>query len=66
MESRTHPKIKNCLINLDSNGAIVSIESGYANLTPRRYRQEYSIYPILLLCIRKYKNLEGVINLLNF
>ena len=45
--------------NLDSNGAIVSIESGYANLTPKRYRQEYSIYPIYYYILENIKHLEG-------
>jgi len=44
---------------LDKNGAIVSIESGYANLTPRRYRQEYSIYPIYYYVLENIKHLEG-------
>lgn len=45
--------------NLDANGAIVSIESGYANLTPKRYRQEYSIYPIYYYVLDNIKHLEG-------
>ena len=45
--------------NLDDNGAIVSIESGYANLTPKRYRQEYSIYPIYYYVLENIKHLEG-------
>ena len=45
--------------NLDDNGAIVSIESGYANLTPKRYRQEYSIYPIYYYVLDSIKHLEG-------
>ena len=45
--------------NLDSNGAIVSIESGYANLTPKRYRQEYSIYPIYYYVLENIRHLEG-------
>lgn len=45
--------------NLDNNGAIVSIESGYANLTPKRYRQEYSIYPIYYYVLDSIKHLEG-------
>ena len=45
--------------NLDNNGAIVSIESGYANLTPKRYRQEYSIYPIYYYVLENIKHLEG-------
>lgn len=44
---------------LDDNGAIVSIESGYANLTPKRYRQEYSIYPIYYYVLDSIKHLEG-------
>lgn len=45
--------------NLDANGAILSIESGYANLTPKRYRQEYSIYPIYYYVLDNIKHLEG-------
>lgn len=45
--------------NLDNHGAIVSIESGYANLTPKRYRQEYSIYPIYYYVLDSIKHLEG-------
>ncbi len=45
--------------NLDDNGAILSIESGYANLTPKRYRQEYSIYPIYYYLLENIKHLEG-------
>jgi riboflavin kinase/FMN adenylyltransferase len=45
--------------NLDNNGAIVSIESGYANLTPKKYRQEYSIYPIYYYILENIKHLEG-------
>ncbi|MBP7769717.1 MAG: bifunctional riboflavin kinase/FAD synthetase [Aliarcobacter sp.] len=45
--------------NLDKNGAIVSIESGYANLTPKRHRQEYSVYPIYYYVLENIKHLEG-------
>lgn len=45
--------------NLDKNGAILSIESGYANLTPKRYRQEYSIYPIYYYVLENIRHLEG-------
>ena len=45
--------------NLDDNGAIVSIESGYANLTPKKYRQEYSIYPIFYYILEDIRHLEG-------
>lgn len=53
--------------NLDENGAILSIESGYANLTPKRYRQEYSDYPIYYYVLDNIKHLEGTafIKLLN-
>lgn len=52
---------------LDENGAILSIESGYANLTPKRYRQEYSKYPIYYYVLDNIKHLEGnaFIKLLN-
>lgn len=45
--------------NLDSNGGILSIESGYANLTPKKYRQEYSKYPIFYYKLEEIKHLEG-------
>ena len=44
---------------LDSNGAILSIESGYATLTPKKYRQEYSKYPIYYYVLDEIKHLEG-------
>ena len=44
---------------LDENGAIVSIESGFANLTPKRYRQEYSEFPIYYYVLDNIKHLEG-------
>ncbi len=52
---------------LDSNGAILSIESGYATLTPKKYRQEYSKYPIYYYVLEEIKHLEGnkFIELLN-
>lgn len=52
---------------LDDNGAILSIESGFANLTPKRYRQEYSQYPIYYYVLDNIKHLEGTqfIKLLN-
>ena len=53
--------------NLDENGAIISIESGYANLTPKRYRQEYCKYPIFYYNLDEIKHLEGIefIDLIN-
>ena len=46
--------------NLDENGAIISIESGYANLTPKRYRQEYCKYPIFYYELNSIKHLDGL------
>ncbi|MFW2380016.1 bifunctional riboflavin kinase/FAD synthetase, partial [Aliarcobacter butzleri] len=46
--------------NLGENGAIVSIESGFANLTPKSYRQEYSKYPISYYVLDNIKTLEGI------
>lgn len=45
--------------HLDDNGAIVSIESGYATITPKRFRQEHSKYPIYYYILENIKNLEG-------
>ena len=45
--------------NLGNNGGIVSIESGFANLTPKSYRQEYSIYPIYYYVLENIKHLTG-------
>ena len=45
--------------NLGENGAIVCIETGYANLTPKNYRQEYTHYPIYYYVLENIKKLEG-------
>lgn len=45
--------------NLGEDGGIVSIEAGYANLTPRTYRQEYSEYPIYYYDLSEIKHLSG-------
>ena len=45
--------------NLGENGAIVCIETGYANLTPKNYRQEYTHYPIYYYILENIKKLEG-------
>ena len=44
---------------LTKNGAIVTIESGYANLTPKSYRQEYSKFPIYYYVLSNIKHLTG-------
>lgn len=45
--------------NLGIAGAIVSIETGYASLTPKNYRQEYSKYPIFYYDLESIKKLTG-------
>ena len=45
--------------NLGNSGAIVCIETGYANLTPNKYRQEYTNYPIYYYVLENIKKLDG-------
>lgn len=45
--------------NLDKNGAIVVIETGYANLTPNRRRERYSDFPISYYPLEEIKHLSG-------
>ncbi len=42
---------------LDTNGAIVVIETGYANLTPKTNRAKYSKYPIFYYPLDEIKHL---------
>lgn len=44
---------------LGEHGAIVVIESGYANLTPKAHRRRYTKYPFLFLDLRDIKNYSG-------
>lgn len=44
---------------LDKNGAIVAIESGYSNLTPKSFRQEYTNLPVYYYVLDNIKHLEG-------
>lgn len=44
---------------LDENGAIVVIETGYANLTPKKEREKFSSYPILYLELGDIRHLSG-------
>ena len=44
---------------LDQNGTIVVIETGYANLTPNRYREKHTSYPILYLNLEDIRHLDG-------
>ena len=45
--------------NLSKNGAVVVIESGYANMTPENTREEYSKFPIFYYELNSIKHLEG-------
>lgn len=45
--------------HLGDNGGVVTIESEFANLTPRTYRQEYSKYPIYYYVLENIKHLSG-------
>ena len=45
--------------HLDKNGAIVAIETDYANLTPGVFRQRYTNYPIFYYPLKDIKNLSG-------
>lgn len=44
---------------LDENGTIVVIETGYANLTPKREREHFSHFPILYLELDDIRHLSG-------
>jgi len=45
--------------HLDKNGAIVVIQTDYANLTPKRYRDHYSSYPIFFYELHNIKHLSA-------
>jgi riboflavin kinase/FMN adenylyltransferase len=45
---------------LDEHGCIVVIETGYANLTPNRFRERYSEYEIVYLALEAIRHLDGV------
>jgi len=44
---------------LGNHGAIVVIETGYANLTPGHVREHYTHYPILYYSLDNIRHLEG-------
>ena len=44
---------------LTPNGGIVAIESGYANLTPKTFRQEHTAFPIYYYVLDNIKHLTG-------
>ncbi len=45
---------------LGENGTIVVIETGYANLTPKKERENFSSYPILYLELDEIRHLDGL------
>jgi len=45
---------------LDENGAIVVIETGYANLSPKTYREQYTKYPIFYYPLEDIKHLDAI------
>lgn len=45
---------------LGDNGAIVVIETGYANLTPKKERENYTSYPIQYYSLDEIRHLEGL------
>lgn len=44
---------------LGENGTIVVIETGYANLTPRREREKFTDFPIMYLELDEIRHLDG-------
>ncbi len=53
--------------HLNSNGAIICIDSGHASLTPKENRQDHSSYPVIFYALEDIKHLSGenFIKLLN-
>lgn len=45
---------------LGKNGCIVVIETGYANLTPKKERENFSHHPIVYLELDEIRHLDGV------
>ena len=45
--------------HLDKDGAIVVIDTNYANLTPRKYRGNFTSYPIFYYTLDDIKHLSG-------
>ena len=45
--------------HLDKNGAIVVIDTNYANLTPKKYRENFTSYPIFYYSLDNIKYLSG-------
>ncbi|ADG93953.1 riboflavin biosynthesis protein RibF [Arcobacter nitrofigilis DSM 7299] len=45
--------------NLTSNGAIIAIETGHANMTPKEQREKCTTFPIFYYELNDIKNLSG-------
>jgi riboflavin kinase/FMN adenylyltransferase len=41
-------------------GAILVIDAGYSNLTPHKYKQEYTKYPIMLMDLASIRHLDDI------
>lgn len=44
---------------LGENGAVIAIETGYANMTPSIHRQEHTHYPLFYYALEDIKGLSG-------
>ncbi len=53
---RAHQELFNVL---DDNGAIVAIETGYANLSPNKHREDYTSLPIFYYPLEEIKHLHA-------
>ena len=53
---RAHQELFNAL---DNNGAIVVIETGYANLSAKRHREDYTDLPIFYYPLEEIKHLHA-------
>jgi len=45
--------------NLSENGALIVIETGYANITPKNEREAYTNFPLFYYELNNIKHLEG-------
>jgi riboflavin kinase/FMN adenylyltransferase len=54
-----HTGHQNLFSALGENGCIVVIETGYANLTPKQERENFSKYPIVYLELDDIRELDG-------
>jgi riboflavin kinase/FMN adenylyltransferase len=50
---------QNLFYELGENGTIVVIETGYANLTPKKERENFSSYPIFYFDLEDIRHLDG-------